>query len=292
MANAARSNLAILRARSRGQRYIPASAMANTLTDPAKLFLIIPPHGVLTQGAILRPQVGAVSAVGLYELPPAQAPLGILSQKGTANAIPGWIDGFAVVPTSIPVAAGGAVLNAQLQEQIANLLSFGRIVWKGDEQILRTIYFGDAQRREMASFLQTPFSGGDGGGGAGFSQAACGAPGQPVYQTPGYCWTGRSAADFYVEYMGPEITNGNDTNLEVAIYVYGQYILNVDPLQQVTADTVRGGTDGPQAGNCENDATNALEQRNAQAREAAAAVARTGAMMREQQGPAVKTCSR
>lgn len=268
MANANRSNLTVLRARARDMRYIPAASLSNTLLDPAKLFLLIPDGetwGVGIQNA-LRPTLlsrGLTGVPQLVEIAPAQSPSGLVTERGTANATPGWIDGFAAVPSY------DNSLDATEASKVANLLQqilgAGRIVWKGDEQIFRTMYLGDMQRIETASSVGTLPAGGDYNG-FGNSQAACGAPGQPVNRTPGYVWTGRSAADWYVENAFAPVVNNSGADIFVFIYVYGQFILNVDPLQAGTADLIRGGTLGASAGSCDDNAIAAMEMPAAGAR--------------------------
>lgn len=264
MSNANRTNLAVLRARARGTKYMPAIAMSNTLTDPAKLLLAIPDGKTWYAGARgqLRPVLfdgTQPTEVTLLEFAPAQATKGLLTEKGNANATPAWIDGFAAVPTNL-LSGTDDVLNAKVPDKVNSILSVGRVVWKGDEQVLRTMYFGDMQRREMASAVghsdagTTPTASNMGG----MFQAACGAPGAPVYPTPGFCWTGRASADWYVETLFDQV-NDSGVTLYVYIYVYGQYILNIDPLQAGTVDLIRGGTFGAAAGACEDNGVQALD---------------------------------
>ena len=282
--NSARSNLALLRSRARDMRYPPASSMRNTLTDPAKLLLIIPAGTTLAARTILRPVLfdpaTPPTAPALLELAPAQTPEGLLCQKGNANATPAWIDGFACVPVNTAsenIEAG--VINADYIGQLVALaFNFGRIVWKGDEQIMRTVSLGDMQRREIADAISpSNAAAGPTGGMAGAFQAACGAPGRPVYITPGYVWTGRASCDFYIETLVP-IANtgaGNTNDLAFMIYVYGQWILNIDPLQNDTQAVVLGGTAGPQAGTCDDAGVSALEQSHARAAAPQIAAAQT-----------------
>jgi len=263
MANANRSNLTVLRARARNMPYIPAASLTNTLLDPAKLFLVIPAGVTWTAGpaGVLRPQVlrGAFAGgvAGLYEMPPAQSPSGLVTERGTANATPGWIDGFAAVPQYLNN-LNSAADSASIALKIQDALTFARIVWKGDEQILRTMYLGDMQRIETAYAAANLPAGADLQS-FGNTQAACGAPGQPVNRTPGYVWTGRSAAEWYVELTGSSIVNGTAFNVVIVLYVYGQFILNVDPLQAGTANLIRGGTFGASAGSCDDNAIGAME---------------------------------
>lgn len=256
MASSIFSNLSVLRARARGQQYIPASAMKNTLTDPAKLFLIIPIGQTLTAGNKLYPVLASdtpPTVPTLLEIPPIQSPQGLVTQRGNANATPGWIDGFAAVPMNTPKDTTSAADISAILTYRQNLLAFGRIAWKGDEQIFRTMYLGDMQRVEMAYVAgatdsATPQLSGQ----VGLTQAACGAPGGPVYRTPGYVWTGRSSAEWYLEYIGPDIVgSARFSEAVMAIYVYGQFMLNIDPLSPGTADTVQGGSYGPGAGVCD-----------------------------------------
>lgn len=252
------SNIAVLKSRARQMRYIPARAMANTLTDPAKLLLVIPNGQTLTSGAKLTVvSFGAIAAPALVEIPPAQAPKGLLvaANNGSADAIPSWTDGFAVVP--VPPVTANAAISSAIQQAFNNLFTFGRIVWKGDEEIKRTVYLGDCQRKENAWFAQSSIAA-DLGGSASM-QAACGAPGAPVYQTPGFCYTGRASAEFYIEYLGANIANASGFDIVLAVYVYGQYVLNIDPLQSGTADAIRGGTYGAATGSCQANAVNALQ---------------------------------
>lgn len=279
--NSARSNLALLRSRARDMRYPPASSMRNSLTDPAKLLLIIPAGTTWTGRVQLRPVLFdptvVATAPALLELAPAQTPEGLLCQKGNANATPAWIDGFAFVPvnTVSEAIAAGVVTTDFLAISTAELFDFGRIIWKGDEQIMRTVSLGDMQRRETADAISpSNAAAGPTGGMAGLFQAACGAPGRPVYSTPGYVWTGRASADFYVETLAP-IVNGSTVDLLFMIYVYGQWILNIDPLQNDTQAVVLGGTAGPQAGTCDDAGVSALEQSHARAAAPQIAAAQT-----------------
>lgn len=256
-----RANISILKSRARGVKYIPARAMANTLTDPAKLLLIIPPATSFGSRGVLRPEpfdpAVAVVAPKLLEITPPQAPKGLLvaTNKGTADAIPSWVDGFAAIPQE-QVAAGYDEAKLQ-QTYLQSLLTFGRVVWKGDEEIMRAFFLGDCQRKEGAFALQSDIAGDVGGYGS--FQAACGTPGNPVYNTPGYVYTGRASCDFYIENTGAAINNTSSLPLVVAVYVYGQFVLNIDPMQTGTADAIRGGTFGAMAGNCQDNAVNALE---------------------------------
>lgn len=261
MANANRSNLTVLRARARNMPYIPAASLTNTLLDPAKLILIIPngkTWGTGIQNA-LRPTLASRGFSGdpqLVEIAPAQSPSGLVTEKGTANATPGWIDGFACVPQYMN--EDDTILCRSIANLIQRALTTGRIVWKGDEQIFRTMYLGDMQRVETAYTMALQTAGGDLNS-VGNAQAACGSPGQPVNRTPGYVWTGRSAADWYLENVGDPIVNNTAAPMQIAVYVYGQFILNVDPLQAGTADLIRGGTLGASAGSCDDNAIAAME---------------------------------
>lgn len=255
-----RSNIALLKARSRGIPYIPARAMNNTLVDPAKLMLIIPNGKTWSRETgqlrpiLFQPGIAYTKPV-LVELPPPQAPKGLLvaDEKGTANAIPSWIDGFAAVPFRSTYVRDDQAL---LQDLVSKAFTWGRAVWKGDEEIMRTFYLGDSQRQEVAFADQSSIA--TDKGGFGTFQSACGAPGQPVYRTPGYVYTGRASADFYLETV-IDIANASGQDLVIALYVYGQFMLNVDPMQTGTADAVRGGTFGASAGDCSPNAVNALE---------------------------------
>jgi len=261
-------------------RYPPAAAMRNSLTDPAKLLLFIPNGSTFRVGMQLRPVLwppAALPAVpALFEFAPEQTPEGLLCQRGNANATPAWIDGFAVVPlnTATDDTVAG-VVGGGTATLISTALTFGKIVWKGDEQIMRTVSLGDCQRRETADFTAPSYAvAGPTGGAEGLSQAACGSPGRPVYPTPGYVWTGRASCDFWIG-TASDIANTGPGQLAFAVYVYGQWILNIDPLQNDTQAVVLGGTAGPQAGTCDDAGVSALEQSHARAAAPQIAAAQT-----------------
>lgn len=263
MANANRTNLSLLKERAAGRPYLPAKLLQNTLLDPAVLIFHCPAGTRVTTGVYkpeLLPATGfAAGRAGLYELPPAQAPKGLLVQKGTADATPAWIDGFAAVP--YPLSSDGeqdwADAIASYQDALLAFFGNAAIIWKGDEQILRTMFCGDMQRRELAftSLFQTALAATDMVG-FGNNQAACAAPGGPVYKTNGYVWTGRASAEWYLQ-IGSGFTPTKD--LDFKIYVYGQFILNIDPLQAGTYDLIMGGTFGAAAGSCEDNIVAAVE---------------------------------